>query len=50
MELKQNICVYIEIAGGALSPLSIELLGKARRLRRRCRYGQSQPGSHFLWR
>ena len=26
MELKQNICVYIEIAGGALSPLSIELL------------------------
>ncbi|WP_337742087.1 electron transfer flavoprotein subunit alpha/FixB family protein [Megasphaera sp.] len=32
MELKQNICVYIEIAGGALSPLSIELLGKARQL------------------
>ena len=37
MELKQNICVYIEIVGfaqqfGALSPLSIELLGKARQL------------------
>ena len=32
MELKQNICVYIEIAGGALSPLSIELLGKAHQL------------------
>lgn len=32
MELKHNISVYIEIAGSALSTLSIELLGKARQL------------------
>lgn len=32
MELKQNIGVYLEAAGSALSSLSIELLGKARQL------------------
>lgn len=32
MELKNNISVYIEVAGSALSTLSIELLGKARQL------------------
>lgn len=32
MELKQNVLVYIELHDGTISPVSIELLGKGRKL------------------